>query len=60
MRIIIKKGVFMVNDNIDCTVKSCKYCECSLGKCKLNCIKISNCGKKDTKESTMCASYKKR
>ena len=54
------KGVIMVNDNIDCTVKSCKYCECSLGKCKLNCIKIANCGKKDTKESTMCVSYKKR
>ena len=49
----------MYNENIDCTVKDCKYCECSVNKCKLNCIKISNCGKQNTKESTMCASYKK-
>ncbi len=51
----------MINDNIDCTVSSCKYCECSNNKCKLKCIKITpSKGKKDIKENTMCASYKKR
>ena len=46
----------MYNDNIDCTVKDCKYCECNVNKCKLNCIKIT----KGNKEYTKCASYKKR
>lgn len=50
----------MYNENIDCTVKDCKYCECNKNKCKLNCIKIANCNNKKNKESTMCVSYKKR
>ena len=40
----------MYNDNIDCTVKNCKYCNNNLNKCILNCIKIGNCCK--------CMSYK--
>ena len=49
----------MVNDNIDCTVKDCKYCECSVNKCRVKCIKIASCGDKNIKENTMCVSYKK-
>lgn len=45
---------------IDCTVHDCKYCNCECNKCKLNCIKIANCKGDGTKETTMCADYKKR
>lgn len=55
------KGVFMSkNDNIDCNVHDCRYCNCECNKCKLNCIKVSHSNKDNTKRSTMCSSYKKK
>ena len=48
------------NDNIDCIVHDCKYCDCDTDKCKLNCIKVAHSGKDGLKEHTMCASYKKK
>ena len=45
---------------IDCTVHDCKYCNCECNKCKLKCIKVANCKGDGTKETTMCADYKKR
>ena len=48
------------NDNIDCIVHDCKYCDCDSDKCKLNSIKVAHSGKDGLKEHTMCASYKKK
>lgn len=48
------------NDNIDCNVHDCRYCNCECNKCKLNCIKVSHSNKDNTKRSTMCSSYKKK
>lgn len=48
------------NDNIDCNVHDCKYCDCNNDKCKLNCIKVAHSDKDTCKESTMCASYKRK
>ena len=46
--------------SIDCSVHDCKYCDCSCDKCKLNCIKVCNCGHDETKENTMCDSFRKK
>lgn len=49
------------NQSIDCTVHDCCYCNCLWNKCKLDEIKICNCGKTDgDKKLTMCDSYQKR
>ena len=48
------------NENIDCIVHDCKYCDCECNKCKLNCIKIAHSGKDGSKEHTMSDSNKKK
>lgn len=48
------------NNSIDCNVHDCKHCNCDCNKCKLECIKVCNCGIGESKENTMCSSFKKK
>lgn len=48
------------SQSIDCTVHDCRYCDCPVSKCTLNCIKVSNCDGEGSKETTMCQSYNKK
>ena len=50
----------MKEQKIDCDVFDCKHCDCDKCECKLKKIKVCNCAKNETKEATMCDSYKKR
>ena len=43
------------NQNIDCDVKSCAYCDYSCGKCMLASIKIKN-----EHKNASCANYKEK
>lgn len=45
---------------ISCSVFDCKHCDCDKEKCKLKKIKVCNCGNEESKENTICDSYKKR
>ncbi len=56
------KGGIMKKDslNINCSVHDCIHCDCACNKCKLESIKVCNCGCECNKENTMCDSYKKR
>lgn len=51
------------NQNIDCDVKNCKFCNYEDGKCLLASIKIV-CSNKNNKSNsifdTICASYEKK
>ena len=49
-----------INNNIKCSVHDCKYCDFKINYCTKKQIKICNCSLEDSKESTMCDSYKKR
>ena len=53
-------GDIMAKKNIKCTVFDCKNCICDEEVCNLDEIKVCNCADDETKESTMCDSYKKR
>lgn len=48
------------NQTINCSVHSCKHCNCDSDMCDLNAIKICDCNEKNEKEGTMCDSYKER
>lgn len=45
---------------IKCDVHDCSHCDCSCDCCHLNEIKVCSCSEEETKEGTMCASYKKK
>lgn len=46
------------NKHIACDVKDCKYNNCDCMHCTLEEIKVCNCDDDETKEATMCDSYK--
>lgn len=46
--------------NIKCNVFDCKFCDVDNTSCNLRQIKVSNSSHNNTKESTMCSSYKTR
>lgn len=48
----------MENSKIKCTVKDCKYNQ-ENELCTLQEIKVCHCNPEETKEATMCDSYKK-
>lgn len=50
--------VIMENSKIKCTVKDCKYNK-ENALCTLKEIKVCHCNPEETKEATMCDSYKK-
>lgn len=50
----------MKNQKIDCNVFDCKHCDCDRCACLLEEIKVCTCNSHETKESTMCDSYRKR
>ena len=53
--------VFMEKkQNIKCNVYDCKFCDVDNIACNLKEIKVSNSSHNNTKESTMCSSYKTR
>lgn len=45
---------------IECSVYNCKYCDCSCDLCNLKKIKVANCNTKESKQSTMCDSFKQK
>ena len=49
-----------INKSIKCSVHDCTYCIPKLNSCSKKKIRICNCSLEDTKEATMCDSYKKR
>lgn len=49
------------NQNIDCDVTNCKYCDCSNSKCKLPSIKVVSLNDEAKLAlETACANFKKR
>lgn len=50
---------YMKKQKINCRVYDCKYCNNECDLCKLDAIEICNCASDETKEATMCDSYKK-
>ncbi len=58
----LKKGENMneLNQKIKCDVFDCKHCNCDDKVCNLKEIKVCNCSHDDTKEATMCYSFKSR
>lgn len=61
-KLILLLEVIMNKDKqtIKCDVYDCKHCDCDEEACKLNEIKVCNCRDDETKEATMCDSFKKR
>lgn len=53
-------GDNMEKQKITCEVFDCKHCICDDRMCNLKEIEVRNCSNDETKESTMCYSYKKR
>lgn len=49
-----------IMQKIKCDVYDCMNCNCDKQQCKLNEIKVCSCATEETKEATMCNSYKKR
>ena len=49
-----------INNSIKCSVHDCIFCNFKLNNCTKKKIKICNCSLEDTKEATMCDSYKGR
>ena len=49
-----------INKSIKCSVHDCEYCDVKCNCCTKKRIKICNCSLEDTKEATMCDSYKIR
>lgn len=45
---------------IKCNVYDCSHCDVHECACKLNVIQVASCSLEETKEATMCNSYKKR
>lgn len=45
---------------VKCDVYDCKHCLCDDKLCNLDTVKISNCSDEESKDSTICDSYKKR
>ena len=43
------------NQNIDCDVKNCKFCDYSMGKCMLASIRVVN-----SKNDAFCGNYQKK
>ncbi len=53
-------GDIMEKQKISCEVFDCKHCICDECRCNLDEIRVCNCSDNETKEATMCYSYKKR
>ncbi len=48
------------NQKIECDVYDCEHCDCDCDRCCLKGIKVSKRNKENSKDDTLCSSYKKR
>lgn len=48
------------DQKIKCDVYDCKHCACEEENCELESIQVCSCNPEETKEATMCDSYKKK